>query len=235
MEWFRLYNEFSTDPKLLSFSKADRYDLVCLLCLASSSQERGTLLLDDEDLAACLSVSVEEFEHFTSRLIKKTILERTRDGWLRFVHWEARQPHSDSAAGRMREYRARQKMNTETNSSEQCSTPLRNGDVTVTDRTEQNRTEKIERETHARPTREAVQEYAISYGRPEEAEGYFNDRTSIGFHKRGQAIVDWQADFRSWCGKSHQYSKDLNGEPSLPPPKRQVIVAPPEYVRDYQG
>lgn len=153
MEWFRLYNEFANDPKLLSFSKSERYDVVCLLCLASSSQERGTLLLDDEDLAGYLSVSLDDFLKLTSRLIKKAILERTPDGWLRFVHWAARQPHSDSAAGRMRAYRERQKSNAVQNSSDDCSTQLRNGDVTVTNRTEKKREEKNREEERVARTR----------------------------------------------------------------------------------
>ncbi len=177
MEWFRLYNEFATDAKLLSFTKAERYDVLCLLCLASGSQERGTLLLDDEDVSAYLSLDQDQFERFTARLMKKTILERTPEGWLRFTHWEERQPVSDSAAGRMRNYRAKQKTNAVQNSSEACSTPLRNGDVTVTDRSEQNRTEKNDDDAcatvaclqHADDTwdadsREQAEECRVKYG-----------------------------------------------------------------------
>jgi len=136
MEWFRLYNEFRSDPKLLGFTKQQRYDIVCLLCLASESEERGSIFLDADDLSGALGLSSQEYLAFESRLHKKDIALRREDGALVFCHWERRQPVSDSAAARMRAYRKRHR-------SEQSSTQLRNGDVTVTLRTEQiDRTEQ---------------------------------------------------------------------------------------------
>jgi hypothetical protein len=109
MKWFKLHSEFSHDPKLATFSKAERCDLIDLLCLANESNQRGVIVLDNEDLAATLSLSIEEYEAFEDKLVRKGIVTRTDEG-LSMSNWEKRQYEKPSAtpervAGRVAKHR----------------------------------------------------------------------------------------------------------------------------------
>ena len=90
MKWFKLYSEFAEDPKLRTFTKAQRYDLICLMCYASEAKVRGTLVLENEDLAATLGITEEEWVTFRDKLVRKSILT-VEDGKMAFTHWDARQ------------------------------------------------------------------------------------------------------------------------------------------------
>lgn len=91
MEWFRLYSEFFTDPKLKTFTKAQRYDVLALMSLASQSKERGVIFIDDEDLAATLELSEEDFAAFVAKMEKKGIAERCQAGHICIVKFLDRQ------------------------------------------------------------------------------------------------------------------------------------------------
>lgn len=91
MKWFRLHSEFATDPKLKTFTKAQRYDLICLLCLANDAKERGVILLDAEDIAATLEMDEADYAAFITKLERKGILSVRGDGAVVFNNWLARQ------------------------------------------------------------------------------------------------------------------------------------------------
>lgn len=97
MKWFKLHSEFSHDPKLATFSKVERCDLIDLLCLANESDQRGLVDLDKEDIAATLSLSLDEYEAFEDKLTRKGIVTRTDDG-LAICNWEKRQYQKPSDA-----------------------------------------------------------------------------------------------------------------------------------------
>ena len=91
MKWFRLYSEFVNDPKLKTFSKSQRYDLVCLLCMANESDDRGVIHQDAEDMAATLEITEEEYAAFVAKLERKKVLFIRDDGGLVFTNWLKRQ------------------------------------------------------------------------------------------------------------------------------------------------
>lgn len=91
MKWFRLHSEFATDPKLKTFTKTQRYDLICLLCIANESKERGVINLDPEDIAATLDQDEAEYAAFIAKLSKKGILSQREDGAIVFTNWLTRQ------------------------------------------------------------------------------------------------------------------------------------------------
>jgi len=91
MQWFRLYSEFLTDPKLITFTIPQRYGLIALMCLASESKERGVVLLDAEDIAGTLQMPEQEYQQFLAKLSRKGIAETREDGGLVIVNWLNRQ------------------------------------------------------------------------------------------------------------------------------------------------
>jgi len=90
MKWFKLYSEFGNDPRLRTFTKAQRYDLICLMCFANTSSVRGSLIFEDEDIAATIDMTEEEWVGFRDKLIRKSILV-IENGRLTFTDWAALQ------------------------------------------------------------------------------------------------------------------------------------------------
>ena len=138
MKWFKLYSEFAEDPKLRTFTKAQRYDLICLMCYASEANVRGTLVLENEDLAATLGITEEEWIEFRDKLVRKCILT-VEDGKVTFTHWDIRQDvcfsdKPEQTRERKRMQRAREKasegaLDTMSDPYVEEETPLNNDEV----------------------------------------------------------------------------------------------------------
>ena len=56
-QWFRLYSEFATDPKVQMMSEADQRRFIMLLCMRCSN---GDETLHDDEIAFQLRISEEE-------------------------------------------------------------------------------------------------------------------------------------------------------------------------------
>lgn len=102
MNWFRLYGEFATDPKVQMLSEADQRRLVMLFCIRCSNDDET---FHDEQVAFQLRVSLEEWQRSKALFIEKGFLNS--DGKLR--NWDKRQYRSDSSTERVRAYRDREK------------------------------------------------------------------------------------------------------------------------------
>lgn len=166
VSWLRLHHDFRRDPKLRNFSRVERSLLIDLLLIASESNERGTILLDSEDVAAELDLDQDEYTDFIDKLIRKKIISSEDDGALMFINWDIRQTDTSKApkpsdapeqtARRQRERRARLREQKElesrlavTPSHADCHEPSHAPSrVTVTPREEKRR--EIEREDNNR-------------------------------------------------------------------------------------
>lgn len=91
--WFKLYDELIDDLKLRTFSPAQKWAWVSILCLANKSEEeRGTVRGDDEDLAAiCGFSSASDWQAFKNRLIQKGMIEPISPYAFVIANWEKRQ------------------------------------------------------------------------------------------------------------------------------------------------
>ena len=102
MDWFRMYGEFATDPKVQSMSEAMQRRLTMLLCLRCSNTLET--LLDDE-VAFALRIDTEQLAETRVLFQKKGFLG---EGW-QLANWEKRQKPSDSSADRVAKHRAKVK------------------------------------------------------------------------------------------------------------------------------
>jgi len=120
--WFRMYHEFSTDPKVQMMSEADQRRLVMLFCIRCSN---GDVTLHetfkDEQIAFQLRISDEEWLKTKDVFIEKGFVDED----LNVLHWDSRQFISDSSAERVRRHR-------EKNKKEANKTTKRPCNVTVT-------------------------------------------------------------------------------------------------------
>lgn len=118
MNWFKLYSEFASDPKVQSMSEAMQRRLIMLMCLQCSGDLEK---LDDEELGLALRVG-------RSDLVKTRELFRRKgfiaDTW-GLKNWRKRQAPSDpTAAERMRRLRERERKSPR-NVTRNVTAPLR--------------------------------------------------------------------------------------------------------------
>lgn len=145
MDWFRMYSEFASDPKVQSMSEAMQRRLVMLLCLRCSNT---LVTLQDDEISFALRISNEELAETKALFMRKNFI--TEDWEIK--QWDKRQFASDSSAARVARHRARQKEQAEV----ECN-------VTVTP---QNRTdtEQIQnREEQKKETPSAAPKYSPSH------------------------------------------------------------------------
>lgn len=101
-QWFRMYGEFATDPKVQMLSEANQRRYIMLLCLRCSN---GDVTLHDDEIAFQLRISSEEWAATKAVLLgKKLITEDSRP-----TAWDKRQYLSDSSAARVAAHRAKKK------------------------------------------------------------------------------------------------------------------------------
>lgn len=124
-QWFRMYAEFATDPKVQMMSEAFQRRLLMLLCMRCGND---LVTLHDEEVAFQLRISNAEWVETKAAFIAKGFI----DSKLNLLNWEKRQFKSDSSKERVAKHRAKAKA-------------IASGDVTLQERPsnalEQNRTD----------------------------------------------------------------------------------------------
>ena len=101
-QWFRMYAEFATDPKVQMLSEADQRRYVMLLCMRCGND--GETLHDDE-VAFQLRISNAEWAETKATLLAKGLIEEGNQP----SAWDKRQYASDSSTARVSAHRERKK------------------------------------------------------------------------------------------------------------------------------
>lgn len=110
--WFKLQSGIRNDPKIKRMPIHQRYAYIVLMCLASESEERGTIIdLDDEDLAFELEMSTEDWKTLKAKFRVKGLIEFDLSS-LTICNWENTQydkpsDRAEATRQRKREQRAR--------------------------------------------------------------------------------------------------------------------------------
>jgi 5-methylcytosine-specific restriction endonuclease McrA len=100
--WFRLYSEFSHDPKVQMMSEAMQRRYIMLMCLRCADSLAN---VTDEEVAFALRLDEQEMAATKQAFIKKGFID---EDWS-LLNWEKRQPESDSSAARVQRYREKRK------------------------------------------------------------------------------------------------------------------------------
>lgn len=100
--WFRLYSEFSSDPKVQMLSESNQRRLVMLFCLRC---DETLETLHETEIAFHLRISEEELESTKALFVQKGFID---DDWC-VLNWNDRQFISDSSTERVRRSRQRKK------------------------------------------------------------------------------------------------------------------------------
>ena len=122
MDWFRMYHEFASDPKVQSMTEAMQRRLVMLLCLRCSNT---LVTLQDDEIAFSMRIDDAALADTKLLFLRKGFIN---EAW-EIVQWDKRQFVSDSSAARVARHREKKR-----------EEEKRSGNVTVTPQI-QNRTE----------------------------------------------------------------------------------------------
>lgn len=127
MQWFRLYHEFATDPKVQCLSETLQRRYIMLLCLKCNNEIPG---LSDEEIACSLRISEDEAAETKRKLIGKGLIDESWNP----TAWDKRQYVSDTSTSRVQKYRDKLKsikLDTDTDTEEK-SLQKQKGNVTET-------------------------------------------------------------------------------------------------------
>lgn len=89
MAWFKMPDNFPHLPEIASLDKSEKYDILQLLCLTSQQQFHGEIPLETEDIAAWIGMSLQEYQEFEEKLLRKGILWKDpQNDLLSVLDWE---------------------------------------------------------------------------------------------------------------------------------------------------
>lgn len=142
MDWFRMYGEFATDPKVQMMSEAMQRRLVMLFCLeCSNGIETFHVTERETSIAFALRVTEEILAETKAVFLAKGFIN---DDWT-LGNWEKRQYVSDSSTARVRAHREKKK-----NEAAERETRMKRS----SNAPEQNRTDTEQKEhTHTAQTK----------------------------------------------------------------------------------
>lgn len=102
LTWFRMYAEFSTDPKVQMLSEVDQRRFVMLLCLRCCN---GDVTLQDEQVAFQMRISTADWQATKAILVAKNMVGEDNQP----VAWDKRQYVSDTSKERVSRHRSGKK------------------------------------------------------------------------------------------------------------------------------
>lgn len=102
MDWFRMYGEFATDPKVQMMSEADQRRFIMLLCLRCSNDG---VTLHETEIAFQMRITDEQWQATKALFLSKGLI--TED--CQPTAWNKRQFVSDSSKARVAAHRAKKK------------------------------------------------------------------------------------------------------------------------------
>jgi hypothetical protein len=134
-QWFRMYAEFATDPKVQMMSEAMQRRLLMLFCLRCCNT---LATLHATEIAFALRISEEELAQTKMLFIEKGFID---DTWS-ILKWDNRQYASDSSTARSRRHRENKRRADATGCNVAATDSATNRNGLEQSRAEQNRTEQ---------------------------------------------------------------------------------------------
>lgn len=221
-QWFRLYHEFATDPKVQMMSEIDQRRLIMIFCMRCCN---NSVTLQDSEVTFQLRISNEEWLKTKSKFIEKGFMDEGG----KVLNWDKRQFASDSSRARVAAYRERVK-NKVKSKGVTCN-------VTVTP-PEQNRTEQSKRKINKKksrtfqvPTVEIIKNYANEKSLAVDPEEFYNFYESKGWMVGKNKMKNWKSAIRGWNLRNkknvvgyNQHAKNQRPDNSAPARVKRAIA-----------
>lgn len=148
MDWFRLYAELPSDPKIGTLDDANFRTFIELLCFACKAERAGNTELTQETVNWALRRNVSDAFQV---LFQRNLIELNDAGEICITNWEKRQAKSDSSTERVRQFRERKRLENRAsegssdgngNAKQDETLPEQDGNGAEKNREEKNREEK---------------------------------------------------------------------------------------------
>ncbi len=146
MDWFRLYAEFATDPKVQMMPEAMQRRLIMLFCLqCSNGIETFHETERETSIAFAMRISEQELADTKDLFLRRGFIN---EGWT-LRNWGKRQYASDSSTARVRRHREAKKRSGETDET----LPERSGNAPeqIQNRTDTDKERKQEKKAAMQP------------------------------------------------------------------------------------
>lgn len=137
-QWFRMYAEFATDPKVQMMSEADQRRFIMVLCMYCSCNDDVTL--QDDEIAFQLRISNEQWSATKAVFIAKNLLNEDN----RPAAWDKRQFVSDSSSERVARHRQAKKQGCNVT----VTPPDTDTDISTTDVVDKRRAPRFDAQAH---------------------------------------------------------------------------------------
>jgi hypothetical protein len=201
--WFRMYHEFATDPKVQSMSEPMQRRLVMLFCIRCRD---GYVSFQEDELAVALGIPFgKEFTETKELFIRKGFID---DHWT-VLHWDKRQYKSDTSADRTRLWRESRKAVTSqdrhgdgiSSVSVITSTSIpRDTEVKPSQKRHRDVTEKTT--VFRKPSTEDVRSYCTERSNGVDPVKFFNYYESNGWMVGKNKMKNWKAAVHTWEANS---------------------------------
>ena len=129
--WFRLYSEFSHDPKVQMMSEAMQRRYIMFMCLRCSN---SLVTLHETEIAFHLRISETDMAETKALFVSKGFIDKD----FNLLNWEKRQFASDTSNARVAKHRALQKEKQAATGNDDVTLPKQKSNALDT---EQNRTD----------------------------------------------------------------------------------------------
>ncbi len=225
LSWFRLYAETVDDGKLKLLAYEDRWHYVAVLCCkAQGIVDNTKASLLDRTIGAKLGLAIRETDEVKRRLIEVDLID---EQW-QPSGWERRQLASDHSLARVRRFREKLRIASESEESETDSEAEADGNVT------RNVTETLQKPKARRGTgipedftltddRKAYAAERLPNVDAPELFASFRDHHTA----KGTIAKDWDASWRTWARNAQKFGYPMVRGPAVSPtPLRRERVEP---------
>lgn len=212
-QWFRLYSEFATDPKVQALSEVLQRRYIMLLCLKSNGDldsvtdrnENVTLKI----ISTALRVTEKELQETKKELIEFGFID---DVW-NINSWDKRQYISDlkdpTNKERQQRYRENKRNNDNAKSNGRVTDKKRPDTDTDTDIKKKGEKEKKTPRPKFKPPDEVtVNNYAQENNL--DLNGFFNYYESNGWMVGKNKMKSWESAARGWHGRQSKFNGGVN-------------------------
>lgn len=212
MDWFRLYGEFATDPKVQMMSEAMQRRLVMLFCLeCSNGIETFHVTERETSIAFALRVTEETLAETKAVFLAKGFIN---DDWT-LSNWDKRQYVSDSSTARVKAHREKKKRE----AAERETRMKRSSNAPEQNRTDTEETTHITRTSDSPPA--VIEDHTVRprFAITDEWEPNPKSFTAV-LHRNGMAGQTFEADqlleFRSyWISRPDDLKTQAQWEHAL--------------------
>lgn len=189
ISWFKLDHNIINDLRLRRFSSEEKWVWLTLLCLASQSDDRGTITADSEDIADLCDYEQQDLKYLLDKFRVKGLIDYSPEG-IKITDWDKKQrckPSDTPEATRERKRKQRARSRDLPPDSHTPVTPL-SRDCSATDkiRSEEKRVdteeirERVDPETRAKIFENFdFVEIATEPGKVDRPVEVLNDRISL--------------------------------------------------------